>query len=185
VRTSDLRLWNEIPYGRLIRIGEALAVWVPEEQVERFEKIESLSSIDHKKISAAEQNKPNGHAVHLGTSWATHSVKKGDTIGKIAKQYGVSKKDIQRWNGLRSQVIKIGQELEILLVENGASTSSTAALAQKDSSKAKKAISYRVKKGDTLHSIASAFGVSIDDLREWNNIRGTRIRIGQALVINS
>ena len=44
-------------------------------------------------------------------------------------------------------------------------------------------ISYKVKKGDTLHSIASSFGVRITDLQTWNKIHGSRIHVGQELVI--
>jgi len=56
---------------------------------------------------------------------------------------------------------------------------------QSDASGVKKSVSYKVKRGDTLYYIASTFGVSVAKLRTWNNIRGTRIRIGQAIVINS
>ena len=56
---------------------------------------------------------------------------------------------------------------------------------QKDAGGGKKSLSYKVKRGDTLYCIASTYRVSVAKLRSWNNIRGTRIRIGQALVINS
>ncbi len=44
-------------------------------------------------------------------------------------------------------------------------------------------ITYRVKKGDVLGRIASRYGVSVRQLQQWNNIKGTNIRIGQVLVI--
>jgi membrane-bound lytic murein transglycosylase D len=44
---------------------------------------------------------------------------------------------------------------------------------------------YRVKSGDTLSEIAREHGVSLSKLRSWNNIRGSRIRVGQRLTIYS
>lgn len=45
-------------------------------------------------------------------------------------------------------------------------------------------VRYRVKRGDTLTKIARQHGVTISQLREWNGIRGSKIRIGQQLTIN-
>src|SRR5690606_26513336 len=45
-------------------------------------------------------------------------------------------------------------------------------------------VRYRVKRGDTLTRIARQHGVTISQLREWNGIRGSKIRIGQRLTIH-
>ena len=42
---------------------------------------------------------------------------------------------------------------------------------------------YRVKSGDVLGKIANQYGVRVSDIQEWNNLRGTRIDIGQKLII--
>lgn len=44
-------------------------------------------------------------------------------------------------------------------------------------------VTYRVKSGDVLGSIANRYGVKVRDIQEWNNLRGTRINIGQKLII--
>ena len=46
-------------------------------------------------------------------STLTHTVKSGETLSKIAVRYGVSVADIKRWNGLKSDMIQIGQKLKI------------------------------------------------------------------------
>ena len=46
-------------------------------------------------------------------------------------------------------------------------------------------ISYRVKSGDVLGTIARRHGVSVRDLRSWNNLRGDVIRVGQRLYIHA
>ncbi len=183
VRISDIRVWNEIPYGSLIKAGASLAVWVPTDQSDKYAKLNNISDSEHETLLTAnvltEHKKNNGR--YRGPYWIKYQIKSGDNLGEIAKQYGVAIEDISRWNALSSTKIKVGQELEILIDENGASSS----LAVKDSSKSINGKTYIVKKGDTLHRIASSFGVSIAQLKSWNRLRTTRIVIGQELVINS
>jgi membrane-bound lytic murein transglycosylase D len=184
VRISDLRLWNEIPYGSTIRAGEALTVWVPAAQADRYAVIDKSTDAAHAKLLAAapeENSRPKGE--HHSGSLVSYKVKKGDTLGKIAAHFGVAPEDVRKWNGLTSDVVVAGRKLEIQTDEQG---SATVAAAPKDTAKsAGKAISYRVKPGDTLRHIASVFGVSIHQLKTWNNIRGSRLVIGQEIVINS
>jgi len=54
---------------------------------------------------------------------------------------------------------------------------------KKNSSSNKDKITYKVKPGDVLGTIADRYGVSVSQLKSWNNIRGTRIKVGQNLVI--
>ena len=42
---------------------------------------------------------------------------------------------------------------------------------------------YKVRSGDVLGKIANRYGVRVSDLQEWNNLRGTRINVGQKLII--
>ena len=187
VRVSDIRLWNEIPYGSSIKAGANLALWVPKDQSEKYAKFNDLSETDHTNLLALDEvKKGDPTLVNYGkTGWIKYRVKVGDNLGKIAKHYGVASEDIRKWNGLPSATIKAGQEIEILVEENGSAPTRTVSVAQKDTMKGKDGITYTVKKGDTLHSIASTFGISITQLKTWNKIRGSRIVIGQELVINS
>lgn len=59
-----------------------------------------------------------------------------------------------------------------------------AAASTRAAAPASQRINYRVRRGDTLSRIARAHGVSIAQLRQWNNIRGSHIRIGQRLTIH-
>ena len=188
VRLSDLRVWNEIPYGSTIKAGSKLTVWVPRDQASHYAQIDTQDDAGHSTLLTAKDS-----GVETGYSqsqvkpyWVKYKVKKGDNLGRVAKQYGVAQEDVKKWNALTSNAINIGQTLEILIDENGAATSvKQPSIAQKDSTKGKKALTYTVKKGDTLHSIASSFGVSIVQLKSWNKLRHTKIVIGQELYINS
>jgi membrane-bound lytic murein transglycosylase D len=188
IRLSDLRLWNEIPYGSTIKAGGKLTIWVPQDQADRYAQIDNQDDAGHANLLTAKNTETeNTNTVsHIKPYWAKYKVKKGDNLGRIAKQYGVAQEDVRKWNGLTSTAINIGQSLEILVDENPSVNSSrSSSIAQKDSTKGKKAITYTVKKGDTLQSIASNFGVSISQLKSWNKLRHTRIVIGQELYINS
>jgi len=46
-------------------------------------------------------------------------------------------------------------------------------------------VTYRVKSGDVLGKIADRYGVSVRQLREWNDLSGSMIRIGQKLIIHA
>ncbi|MFP2507895.1 murein transglycosylase D [Enterobacteriaceae bacterium RIT711] len=85
----------------------------------------------------------------------SYRVRSGDTLSSIASRLGVSAKDLQSWNGIRGAHIKVGQTLS---VKNGAQS-----LAKNDS------ITYKVRKGDSLSSIAKRHGVNIKDVLRWND----------------
>ena len=46
-------------------------------------------------------------------------------------------------------------------------------------------VTYRVKNGDVLGKIANRYGVTVRQLKEWNGISGSMIRIGQKLIIHA
>lgn len=187
VRVSDLRLWNDIPYGNTIQCGNVLTVWVPKELVERFAQLDRLSAEEHAAF-ASSNGTTSKHRSQSGASASSvvkHRVQQGETLHTIAQHYGVRIDDLKKWNALRSDVVNVGQELDVLLLENGTSSRDEFGHGRQDSISGKKSVSYTVKKGDTLHSIASVFGVSVQLIRTWNNLHGSRIHVGQELLINS
>ncbi len=122
-----------------------------------------------------------------GQDKVVYRVRSGDYLGKIAKRYRVSVSSIKRWNNLRSNSLRIGQRLTIYPRSHVASTSSkstkTKAKTSKvsSSSKAKKTIpkgkytTYTVKQGDSLWLISQKFPkVSVNQIKDWNNIWGTK-----------
>jgi membrane-bound lytic murein transglycosylase D len=114
---------------------------------------------------------------------ARYIVKQGDTLEKIAKNYGVSVRQLKTWNKLRSSTIGVGQELSI-----HTEAAQVTLAPKKNQSKVRpagsvSAIVYVVKKGDSLWDIARIHNVTETQLRNWNNISGKKIRIGQELLI--
>ncbi|POZ14941.1 murein transglycosylase D [Lelliottia aquatilis] len=91
----------------------------------------------------------------------SYKVRSGDTISGIASRLGVNTKDLQQWNNLRGSNLKVGQNLTV-----GAGSSAQRLARNSDS------ITYRVRKGDSLSSIAKTHGVNIKDVMRWNDDTG-------------
>lgn len=111
-----------------------------------------------------------------------YRVRSGDYLGKIAERYGVSVSQIKRWNGLSSNMLRVGQRLTIyprkpVTSDPVSSANNGVARASDDSPRF-----HVVEKGDSLWTISKKYqGVSIDNLREWNGIRGNNLKPGTKL----
>lgn len=115
-----------------------------------------------------------------------YRVKSGDYLGRIASRHRVSVAQIKRWNNLSSNNIRVGQRLVIYRGGKAPATSSSASASSSKASTAPSGSStYTVKSGDTLSSIAERHGVSVEQLRSWNNISGSRINVGQKLKVGN
>ncbi|RDK88495.1 LysM peptidoglycan-binding domain-containing protein [Marinirhabdus gelatinilytica] len=110
-----------------------------------------------------------------------YRVRSGDYLGKIAEKYGVSISSIKRWNGLRSNRLRIGQRLTIYPRKPSGATASGQSKKDSDHNSAR---TYTVKNGDSLWSISRKFpGVTVDNLKKWNGIGGTKLKPGMKLKI--
>ncbi len=103
-----------------------------------------------------------------------HKVKRGETLGGIARKYRSSVSKIKRANGLRSSTIRVGQRLKI---------PGKSATVSRSSQHAISTAKYKVKSGDTLGAIAARHRVSASDVRRANNMKGSLIKTGQTLII--
>ena len=121
-------------------------------------------------------------------------VKNGDYLGRIASRNRCTVAQIKRWNGLKSNNIRVGQRLVIYRGGGGPSTSSsssstTAAASSSSSSSSTQSSTptgtYTVKSGDTLSGIATRHGVTVNQLKQWNGLTSNNIKIGQKLKLNS
>jgi len=114
-----------------------------------------------------------------------YRVRSGDYLGKIARRYGVRVSQIKSWNGLRSNNLRIGQRLTIYPrkpgTQSSVSTQQKIATTKIDSN----AKTYKVQKGDSLWSISQKFpGVSVQNIKDWNNINSSKLKIGMTLVVS-
>lgn len=107
----------------------------------------------------------------------TYTVKKGDTLSKIASEYDTTVSQIAGLNGIKNiDLIYVGEKLKIDVTKNYTETTSTV-------HDTKHSI-YTVKSGDTLYAIAEKFGVSIDTIAKLNDIQNRNlIYVGERLRI--
>ncbi|WP_452225455.1 LysM peptidoglycan-binding domain-containing protein [Lacinutrix chionoecetis] len=111
-----------------------------------------------------------------------YKVRSGDYLGKIARKFGVRVSQIKKWNGLRSNDLKIGQRLTVY-PRNPSATTTTSNTPKSVSNFSGK--TYTVKSGDSLWSISQKFpGVSVQNIKEWNDISGTNLKPGMTLRVS-
>lgn len=94
-----------------------------------------------------------------------YTVKIGDTLYSIAKQYNVSVDDIVNQNNLVSNNLTIGTKL---LIPSGKSSD---------------IIVYTVQRGDSLWALANNYNTTIDDIKRLNNLTSDVLTVGQKLQI--
>jgi membrane-bound lytic murein transglycosylase D len=136
-----------------------------------------------------------------------HTVRKGETLLTIARKLKVSRTDLAEANYLSVKArVTPGQQLIVPraptlllaartdtpapLVETRNTPSVVAAsvtipnqLSDTRSAPSPSKVVYRVKRGDTLASIARVFQTSVVALKKWNGLRGNTVKIGQRLTI--
>lgn len=113
------------------------------------------------------------------------TVKRGDTVYGLSRQYGLSAAQLRALNGLKSDTIRAGQVLRVKEV-GGAPARAAAKPAPKAVPKpsAKPARTYTVKPGDTLGGIAQRHKLTLSRLRALNGLTGSTIRAGQVLKLS-
>jgi LysM repeat protein len=104
-----------------------------------------------------------------------HAVQSGETLLSIAIDYDVSVEEIQRVNNLTSELIRVGDELSIPVLRESAVAQSSAAATD---------FEYIVESGDTLSTIATAFGATVEDILVANQLTaGEFIQPGDSLTL--
>lgn len=106
-----------------------------------------------------------------------HEVKEGETLTSIAVIYGVKTEEIQEWNELEDEEIRIGQFLQIIKEKKP-----EAKPAPKPAPKPAYRV-HTVRSGDTLSGIASKYRCTVPEIKKWNNLKSNTIRPGQKLKI--
>ncbi len=107
-----------------------------------------------------------------------HKVRRGDNLSHIASRYGTSINNIKDLNGLRRNRIYIGQKLK---VTGSRSVSSV----KRSTSKKSRPAYHRVRRGENLSLIARKYSMSISSLKRLNQMRSSKILIGQKLKVKA
>lgn len=189
VTTANLKQWNNLK-SNAIALGKSLKIKAKNnnnliEPKELKPTPEFVKKSSEEAIAANdEDNKPEIEVVYV--------VKSGDNLGNIAKKFGITLADLKEWNDLTSNTVGLGKSLVVskkepsTIVENTAVASNSIDTFKKKAVEGKKiSEDYFVKKGDSLYSISKKYpGVTISDIKKWNDIKNEDIKPGMKLKIN-
>ncbi|MBN2068060.1 MAG: LysM peptidoglycan-binding domain-containing protein [Opitutales bacterium] len=110
---------------------------------------------------------------------STYKVQRGDTLGGIARKYGIKVKDLKAMNGLTKDTIFVGQTLQV--PEAGSISSAPVKTSAPSATVTSNGSTYKVQRGDTLGGIAHRYGVKVKDLKAVNGMTKDTIYVGQTL----
>lgn len=117
----------------------------------------------------------------------THIVRQGETLFSISRQYSITVNQLREWNNLRGNQISIGQRLVVSPSGQAPAPQTPTPTPQQPPSTPDDATSIRhqVRAGETLFSLSRRYGVTVNDIRSWNNLRSNLLEVGQVLTIYS
>ncbi len=107
-----------------------------------------------------------------------YRVRKGDSLWKISRKYGVSVSSIKKLNRLRSSRIKPGMRLKIKVPRKVPRVDEIKPIIGTE-----KKIFYQVKKGDTLEDVAKKFGITPEEIKKYNLLGEEDFKVGQIIII--
>ncbi len=197
-RAIDLRRiaeWSDTTIDEIQALNPELRRWTTPVRDEDYRLKVPIGSADLLRMRIEESDE-----IELASlNW--HIVKKGETLATIARRLKVSRTDLAEANYLKATAkVPIGQklmvpreattlmasrtDLPVPVPEARPTTKDTvvAAVNTRPSTPLVK-LSYQVKRGDTLASIARLFSTSVASIRQWNKLPSTQIRAGARLTI--
>lgn len=174
--------------------------------IHRVEQKETLFSISRKygvALVVMVENNPNaGSGLEVGAlvkvpytpnktvktkDGIVHKVGDRETLYSISKQYGVTVDELKSWNTIPSSGIKMGQEL---LIKEKAIVKVPETLTEKTIDKVvdkvpeSKAVNrHTVAPSETMYAISRMYGVTIQQLKDWNKLTSTDLKPGQVIII--
>jgi len=110
--------------------------------------------------------------------WRYHKVNRGESLAEVARQYRTTSTAIAQVNNLRDNDLEADAKLIIPVTPGRRASGSEAEVAY-----SKRPTSYKVRKGDTVLSIADDFSVPAEKIRKWNHLHGNQVRAGRTLRI--
>ncbi len=106
-----------------------------------------------------------------------HKVAPKETMFSISKLYDVSVDDIKVWNNLKDNSLSTGQQL--IIKSKSTLTTQTNKLPETKSLTGVHTVAAK----ESLYSVARLYGITVQQLKEWNGIEGSEVKIGQTLFV--
>ncbi len=148
-------------------------------EVSESKYIDEQSYVDLSEGSSAKVPSPSGVSADSSDpniQQFYHTVKKGETIFSISRNYGVTVESLREWNTLHDDHLDIGQILVIKKAAPGGKNV-TSKTGKHDY------FIHRVRKGETLYSIARQYGATVKEIMKWNDKKDFSVKIDEPLKI--
>jgi peptidoglycan endopeptidase LytE len=156
ISLTELRQWNNLS-GDLIFPGQQLTV-----------------------ANGTSTQPAPAQAAPTSSSTSSYVIQSGDTLSKIAKQFGTTVTTLKQLNGLSSDLIYAGSTLKVSGTAPAPAPAPAPTVTPAQSSNTS---TYTVQSGDTLSGIAKQFSTAVDTIMQLNGLSSTRIYVGQTLKV--
>lgn len=168
---NDLKSWNNLTSDTIF-VGQTL-------------KLQKSSTGSTTNNSSSTTNSASSTSSNNSTSSSatTHTVKSGEYLSLIATKYGVTVANLKSWNNLTSDLIFPNQKLKVKSSTTSTTHNSSTSKPSTNTNSSSSNTTYTVKSGDSVWLISNNYGISMDDLRSWNNISNNFIYPGQKLIV--
>ena len=137
-----------------------------------------------------------------------YKVKRGDNLSDIAKDNNVAVSDLKKWNHIKGNAVASGKSLKIIIEKdmdtnaslasnldknkaivkdntNVATAESKATVDKKDTLVSNAGNFYVVQKGDNLNSIAKKYNTTVAEIKEWNHLNSTNLKLGASIQVSN
>jgi membrane-bound lytic murein transglycosylase D len=157
--------------GTQIRVGSHLMVPT------------STRSLGDYPLSADNRLASTQQRERAGRVRSEHVVRKGESFWSISQRHNVGVRELAAWNGMApGDTLVVGRKL---VVWQRGSSPPAAARPAPGAEPQMRRVNYTVRRGDSLYRIASNFRVSVNDIKRWNSLDGTRhLQPGQRLILH-
>ena len=108
-----------------------------------------------------------------------YTVQKGDNLSTIAKRNNVTVEELREWNHLDDNTVQLEAKLKVADIAHN-----NEEYVEETTTKSEvRNVEYTVQRGDFLGSIAKKHGVSVSDIKEWNNLTDNTIAAGDKIIV--
>ncbi len=190
VSVAQIKKWNRLknnkaPLGKSLKIVTTERIAYKSKKKEAKDvlspKSEAVATVDLKAAAAATKKLAGNIDTNKElaskdeeTAPEYYVVEAGDNLSTIARKYNVSVKNIKEWNNFEDDNLLAGTRIKVFKADEAVAVEEPKF----------KTTEYTVKKGDFLSIIAKKNDVTMDDLKEWNNLESNNIHVGQKLVVS-
>jgi len=207
MKLQDVAFFTGVPEEVLIGLNSELRhritpdkeydLKLPVEAAEKYAQVvDSIPQAERPTLSFLSSSSAPGRETHKPdrisdsrknrVKYANHRVKRGESLGSIARRYKVSPRRLASYNSISARTsLKTGQRIRIP-IDNEESLDKAPVRSAKADQYIRKGtrISYKVKQGDSISSIARKFGTSETELKKLNGLKGNKLVLGKVITIS-